>query len=214
MTGSRPADPAAAPGPPDAEPAPPARTRGPGPRRLRALLIGSVIAAALAVFLFVGLGSSSGGGSEAPAAVGSTAPDFTLPSLNGGTPVQLDGVGRARHHPVVLNFFASWCIPCQQETPLLAQAADTARAHGSTVQFLGVDSLDQKANAVPFVQHAGVTYPVVTDNGRVSSGLYELYGLPQTFFIDADGKVIGHVSGPVKQPQLDRWLHRLAGASA
>jgi cytochrome c biogenesis protein CcmG/thiol:disulfide interchange protein DsbE len=214
MPGSRSADPATAPDPPDAEPPAPPPTRGPSPRRLRALLIGSVIAVALAVFLFVGLGSDSGGGSKSPAAVGSTAPDFTLPALTGGTPVHLDGVGQARHHPVVLNFFASWCIPCQQETPLLAQAADTARAHGSTVQFLGVDSLDQKANAVPFVQKAGVTYPVVTDNGRVSSGLYQLYGLPQTFFIDADGTVIGHVSGPVKAAQLDRWLHRLAGASA
>ena len=214
MAGSRPSDPGTTSGPPDAGPSAPVRPRGRGPARLRALLIGSVIAAALAVFLFVGLGSDSGGGSQAPAAVGSAAPDFTLPSLTGGPPVQLDGVGKARHHPVVLNFFASWCVPCQQETPLLAKAADAARAHGSTVQFLGVDSLDQTANAVPFVEHAGVTYPVVTDNGRVSSGLYELYGLPQTFFIDADGTVIGHVSGPVKQPQLDRWLHRLGGASA
>jgi cytochrome c biogenesis protein CcmG, thiol:disulfide interchange protein DsbE len=214
MTGPPSADPVTAPDPAEPEPSPPVRSRGLGPRRLRALLIGSVIAAALAVFLFVGLGSDSGGGSQSPAAIGSTAPDFTLPSLNGGAPVNLDGVGRDRHHPVVLNFFASWCVPCQQETPLLAKAADAARAHGSTVQFLGVDSLDQTANAVTFVQHAGVTYPVVTDNGRVSSGLYQLYGLPQTFFIDADGTVVGHVSGPVKQAQLDRWLHRLAGASA
>ena len=125
MAGPRPSDPGTTSGPPDAGPSAPVRPRGRGPGRLRALLIGSVIAAALAVFLFVGLGSDSGGGLQAPAAVGSAAPDFTLPSLTGGPPVQLDGVGKARHHPVVLNFFASWCVPCQQETPLLAKAADT-----------------------------------------------------------------------------------------
>jgi cytochrome c biogenesis protein CcmG/thiol:disulfide interchange protein DsbE len=171
----------------------------------------------VAVFLFVGLGRSSGTGSSGSSpvpGVGSTAPNFSIPALAGGARVDLDALGRDRHHPVVLNFFASWCVPCQQETPLLARTAATERARHSTVQFIGVDALDQNASAAPFVQKAGVTYPVGTDNaGKVSGGLYALFSLPQTYFIDADGTVVGHVQGPVKQAQLDQWLHRLAGAA-
>ena len=198
---------------PSDTPAPPP---APGPRRLRSLLIGSVIAAVVAVFLFVGLNHSSGRGSSGSGplvGVGSTAPNFSIPSLAGGARVDLDALGRDRHRPVVLNFFASWCGPCQQETPLLARTAATERARHSTVQFIGVDALDQRSNAVPFVEKAGVTYPVGTDNGKVSGGLYALFGLPQTYFINAEGTVIGHVQGAVKPAQLDQWLHRLAGSA-
>ena len=57
-----------------------------------------------------------------------------------------------------------------------------------------MDTLDPKSSAIPFVQKAGITYPVGTDDGQVSSGLYGIYGDPQTFFIDAKGTVIGHVA--------------------
>jgi cytochrome c biogenesis protein CcmG/thiol:disulfide interchange protein DsbE len=213
--GERQAPPADGGGPP----APPAATPTPsptGPRRLRSLVIGCVIAAALAIILFVGLGPKSGTGpSSGPVvAVGDAAPAFTLPSLTGGTPVSLDGLGRDRHHPVVLNFFASWCGPCQKETPLLARTAAGEQARGSTVQFIGVDTADKPSNALPFVQKAGITYPVGVDfSTQVTSGVYGLYGDPQTFFIDSSGKVVGHVLGPLSQGQLDQWLHRLGGSS-
>jgi cytochrome c biogenesis protein CcmG/thiol:disulfide interchange protein DsbE len=212
--GGRPAPPpdgGGPPAPPAATPTPPPR-----PRRLRSLIIGCVIAAALALVLFVGLGTKSGTGSSSGplVAVGDAAPAFTLPSLTGGTPVSLDGLGRGRHHPVVLNFFASWCEPCQKETPLLARTAAAEQAKGSTVQFIGVDTADKPSNALPFVEKAGITYPVGVDfSTQVSSGLYGLYGDPQTFFIDSSGKVAGHVLGPLSQGQLDQWLHRLAGVS-
>jgi cytochrome c biogenesis protein CcmG, thiol:disulfide interchange protein DsbE len=179
--------------------------------------IGSVIAAALAVFLFVGLGADRGGsgpGSGPVVGVGSVAPGFSLPSLTGGKPVNLDGLGSDRQRPVVLNFFASWCVPCQKETPLLARTADAERAKGSPVQFVGVDVADSPANAIPFVRGAGITYPVGTDADlRVTSGLYGLNGEPNTFFIDASGHVIGHKIGALDQTELQQWLHRLAGSA-
>jgi cytochrome c biogenesis protein CcmG, thiol:disulfide interchange protein DsbE len=176
-------------------------------------VIGSVIALVLAVGLFVGLRPSSGSGSGSDAgpvvSVGSQAPTFTLPSLTGGVAVDLDALGKDRHRPVILNFFASWCGPCDLETPLLARTAAEEKAHGSTIQFVGVDSLDKPSNAVPFVKKAGITYPVGSDNGQVSSGLYALEGFPQTFFISPDGTVLGEVSGAVTQAQLQSWIQRL-----
>jgi len=187
----------------------------PPPRRLRALLIGTVIAAVLAVFLFVGLGTGSGGsgsGSGPLVGVGSLAPGFTLPSVTGGKPVDLAALGSDRHRPVVLNFFASWCAPCQKETPLLARTADAERTKGSSVQFVGVDVADPPSDAVPFVEHSGITYPVAADAAlRVTTSLYGLNGEPNTFFIDGTGHVLGHVIGAVTAAQLEGWLHRLTG---
>jgi cytochrome c biogenesis protein CcmG/thiol:disulfide interchange protein DsbE len=166
----------------------------------------------LAVVLFVGLSpTSSPGSNPGPAGIGSAAPDFTLPSLTGGPEVNLYALGKQRHRPVVLNFFASWCQPCREETPLLARTADAEQAKGSEIQFIGVDTLDPASSAIPFVQKAGIRYPVVTDDGRVSTGLYGIYGDPQTFFIGAGGKVIGHVRGALKPVELAQWLKRLGG---
>jgi cytochrome c biogenesis protein CcmG/thiol:disulfide interchange protein DsbE len=197
---------------PEVAPSPLPRPR---PRRLRALLIGTTLAAALAVFLFVGLRSGSPGGSSTDAVVpiGSVAPDFTLPSLGGEGSVRLDALGMARHRPVVLNFFASWCEPCQEETPLLAETAASAAAEGSSVQFVGVDVADKTTDAVAFVHKSGLEYPIGADRtAKVASVTYGLNGQPQTFFIDATGHVVGHVIGAVTAPVLQHWLHRLAGS--
>jgi cytochrome c biogenesis protein CcmG/thiol:disulfide interchange protein DsbE len=176
-----------------------------------------VIAIALAVFLFVGLGTSHSGssGSGPLVGVGSRAPGFSLPSLDGGAPVDLAALGVDAHRPVVLNFFASWCIPCRTETPLLARTAAAEQAKGSKVQFIGVDVNDVHSSAVAFVQKSGITYPVAVDRTfAVASGKYGLYGLPQTFYIDASGTVIGHTIGAVKSStELEGWLHRLNGVA-
>jgi cytochrome c biogenesis protein CcmG/thiol:disulfide interchange protein DsbE len=114
---------------------------------------------------------------------------------------------------VVLNFFASWCIPCQKETPLLARTAAAEQAKGSSVQFVGVDVAEEPSAGLAFVDRSGITYPVGSDTTlRVTSALYGLNGQPNTFFIDASGHVIGHVIGGVSATELNQWLHRLAGA--
>ena len=203
---------------PDPTPDPtPTQTRP--PRRLRAFVVGVVLAAALAVFLFVGLGTTTtggkGSGTGGVVPVGTSAPNFSLPSVVGGPPVVLDALGVSRHHPVVLNFFASWCVPCRTETPMVATTAAAAQAKGSVIQFVGVDAADPPADAVPFIQQSGITYPVAQDADlRVTAGLYGLNAEPNTFFIDESGVVVGHVIGPVTQAQLDGWIHRLAGGGS
>lgn len=201
--------------PPTAIPDGSAATAGPPPRRkprrLRAFLIGVVLAAVLAAVLFVGLGStSSHTGGVVP--VGSQAPDFTLPAVVGGGHVNLFALGVDHHHPVVLNFFASWCIPCRKETPMIAATARAEQAKGSVLQFVGVDAADPPADAVPFIQQAGITYPVAQDADlQVTAGDYGLDAEPNTFFINESGTVVGHVIGPVTKTQLDGWIHRLVG---
>jgi len=204
-------------GPPDHRPpqVPVGTAPAAPPRRLRAFVVGLVLAAVLAVLLFVGLGSTSpssgtAGGGVVP--IGTMAPDFTLPAVAGGAPVHLAAVGRSRHHPVILNFFASWCVPCQQETPLLASTAATEQAKGSVLQFVGVDVGEQVSAALPFITKAGITYPVGQDADiQVAGALYGLNGEPQTFFIDESGVVVGHAAGPLKKAQLVGWVHRLTG---
>lgn len=176
-----------------------------------------MLAAALAVFLFVVLGttSSSGknGGTGGVVAVGSTAPNFTLPSVLAGAPVNLYALGKHRNHPVVLNFFASWCVPCQQETPLLARTAQAEQAKGSVLQFVGVDAADKPSDALPFIHQAGITYPVGQDADlRVTANLYGLFAEPNTFFIDESGTVIGHHQGALTEAILDSWIHKLVGS--
>jgi len=211
LTPPDPAEPV--PDPPSAAPppAPPTRTR---PRRLRAFLIGVVLAGVLAVFLFVVLGttSSTGTGTGGVVPVGSTAPNFRLPSVTTGLPVVLDDLGVHRHHPVVLNFFASWCVPCQKETPLFGATASAEQAKGSVIQFVGVDAQDPPSNAIPFINQSGVTYPVGQDADlRVTASVYGLNAEPNTFFIDESGTVVGHIIGPVSKAELDAWVHRLTG---
>lgn len=198
---------------PPVAPTPSAPAASRRPRMVRSLAIGSVIAVALAVFLLVGLRPNSSKGSPGPLVpVGSQAPGFSLPPLTGSVPVDLDALGKDAHHPVVLNFFASWCIPCQKETPLLAKAAAAEQAKGGPVRFVGIDVNDPTANAVTFVQKAGITYPVGVDQTfRVTSGLYGLYGLPQTYFIGSDGKVLAHTIGAVDAADLRSWMKKLGG---
>jgi cytochrome c biogenesis protein CcmG/thiol:disulfide interchange protein DsbE len=177
----------------------------------RSLLIGSVIGVGVAVLLVVALGSKPATGSAGPAVpIGSQAPDFSLPPLTGSLPVDLDSLGEHLHRPVILNFFASWCDPCQKETPLLAKAAVAEQANGGAVQFVGVDVNDRPTDALPFVRMAGITYPVGADQTfHVTSDLYGLDGLPQTFFISSDGKVLGHTIGAIDAVDLQAWMKKL-----
>ena len=125
-------------------------------------------------------------------------------------------LGRDRHRPVVLNFFASWCVPCQQETPLLATTADGRAGQGlARCSSSGSTWPTRPPNAVAFVQQAGITYPVGADatpaGGR--RPLRAERGAATPSSSTASGQVVGHVIGRGRPaPSWTSWLHRLNGS--
>jgi cytochrome c biogenesis protein CcmG/thiol:disulfide interchange protein DsbE len=127
---------------------------------------------------------------------GSRAPDFTAPLLGGGGSVTLSSL---RGKPVVLNFWASWCLPCKDEAPLLRRAHAT---YGSKVRFLGVDERDALTAAMAFERDNRIEYPSARDEGFHIYDDYGLTGQPESFFIDQNGVIVSHVAGPLSRQQL------------
>ena len=134
-----------------------------------------------------------------------SAPDFTLSNLDGKGTLTLSSL---RGKPVVLNFWASWCNPCKEETPLLERG--WKRWRGKGVVFVGLDAKDFRGDARAFVRRFGVTYPTVYDGKGSMVGRYGVTGFPETFFIDANGRVVYRIAGPVvDDAELDAAVRRI-----
>lgn len=145
------------------------------------------------------------------------APTFDLPVIwdrTGLWPLAIRGAvddGRVslvelRGYPVVLNFWASWCIPCKEEAPYFAAAA---RAHRGKVVFLGLDVQDLVPDARKFLRDLDVPYVSVRDGGPKSYSAYGLTGVPETYFIDARGRAVGHAVGAVSRRELNESIAAL-----
>ena len=150
--------------------------------------------------LFVGLMTFGLVSKGSAPRVGDEAPSFEGPLLEGGGTLALaDLKGR----PVFINFWASWCIPCKDEAPLLRRAE---RIYGDEVAFVGINIRDGRDDALAFAEEYGIDYPHVRDE---SLKIYEDYGLtgqPESFFLDRDGRVVEHVAGPVDEAGLMQAL--------
>jgi cytochrome c biogenesis protein CcmG, thiol:disulfide interchange protein DsbE len=119
-------------------------------------------------------------------------PALTLPCLGGGRNVDLAGL----RGPLLLNFWAQYCGPCQQESPLLQKLASAS--HGS-VKVLGVDFIDPRpAAALGFAKSHGLTYPQIADPAEAAKGPLRISGLPYTFFVDAEGAITYTQIGPIQ----------------
>jgi cytochrome c biogenesis protein CcmG/thiol:disulfide interchange protein DsbE len=139
--------------------------------------------------------------------VGDAAPDFEAPLLEGeGTLALADLEGK----PVVLNFWASWCVPCKDEAPMLSRAAET---YGDRVEFVGVDVRDARSDALAFVEAEGLDYVHVRDEDETIYRDFGLTGQPETFFIDAEGVIVEHVNGPLPEDALDQLIETLVARS-
>jgi cytochrome c biogenesis protein CcmG, thiol:disulfide interchange protein DsbE len=109
-------------------------------------------------------------------------------------------LAQLRGTPVVLNFWASWCDPCRAEAPVLQRTWSRERARG--VLFLGLNMQDITDDAHAFTRAASVTYPSLRDRSNGVAHRWGVTGLPETFFVSAQGRVVGHVIGAVSPAQL------------
>jgi cytochrome c biogenesis protein CcmG/thiol:disulfide interchange protein DsbE len=127
--------------------------------------------------------------------IGRTAPSFALSSFDGGT----SGLEQLRGKAIVLNFWASWCFPaCFEEAPALEAAWRAYKDRG--VMVIGVDIQDREADAKAFIERFKLSFPNGQDpQGRISID-YGVYGVPETFFINREGKIhYKHVGALTKQ---------------
>jgi cytochrome c biogenesis protein CcmG/thiol:disulfide interchange protein DsbE len=172
------------------------------PRSLnaRVLLVGLAVVAPLVAVLLLNLGRN-------PHVIGSplvgrAAPDFTLQPLDGGAPVTLASL---RGRPVVLNFWATWCVPCFQEHPVLVSAA---RAFGERARFIGVIYEDSEEQVRGFLARQGSAYPSLVDPGSRTAIAFGVFGVPETYFIDAEGRIAAKHIGPLDAESLAAKLRQ------
>jgi cytochrome c biogenesis protein CcmG/thiol:disulfide interchange protein DsbE len=157
----------------------------------------AVIGAFLGIFaLTVGREPTAGASSY----VGRTAPAFSLERLDGGH-LSLDEL---RGRPVVLNFWASWCLPCREEAALLTKLAADHADRG--VAVIGVVYQDDATSAADFMRRYGQTYPGLIDPSGRTAIDYGVFGIPETYFIDAGGVIRARQFGPLVAAELDSTM--------
>jgi len=105
--------------------------------------------------------------------------------------------------PVLLNFWASWCVPCGREAPRLNASA---AAHRGEVVFLGIDVKDFSSDARKFLRKHDVNYVSVRDGGGKVYADYGLTGLPETYFLDSEGRLVAHVLGEISRDQIENGV--------
>ena len=129
--------------------------------------------------------------------IGKPAPAFTLQRLDGSGEVTLAALsGKV----VVVNFFASWCLPCIQENPALVRVYERYRA--SDVVMLGVNYQESRDNGLAYAQRMGLNWTTVADDDGRMALSYGVFGPPETFFIGPDGVIAGRHIGPIDEETL------------
>lgn len=134
------------------------------------------------------------------------AADFTVENLSGGEVKLSDYKGK----PIVLNFWASWCGPCKNEMPIFQKSFEE---YGKDVQFLMVNLTDgqreSKEDAKSYIDEAGYTFPVFYDTASDAQKLYSIVSIPQTFFINADGKIAAYCQGAISDARLKSGIEEI-----
>jgi cytochrome c biogenesis protein CcmG, thiol:disulfide interchange protein DsbE len=168
----------------------------------RARLVLQGVAVGLVVLLFAllvwKLASSSGGDLAAKANRGDepSAPGFTLPRLDRDGTLTLASL---RGKAVVLNFWASWCIPCKDEAPYLEQVWRSNRGDGLVV--LGLDAKDFRGDARNFARRYDITFPLLYDGPGHVLPSYGVTGFPETYVLDREGRVVQAFVGAINSDE-------------
>jgi thiol-disulfide isomerase/thioredoxin len=166
------------------------------------LLLLAVAVVTTAVIAIVARGSQPG---SAGIERGKAVPPITGTTLDG----KAFDLASLRGHPVLINFWGPSCIPCREETPLLATLAARHAADGFVV--VGVLTDDPVEPARLFAAQYGATWPTVIDPGAVLKAAYHVVGRPQSFYVDRDGIYRDYQIGPVTDADFERKYATIAG---
>ncbi|MEK6276959.1 MAG: TlpA disulfide reductase family protein [Actinomycetota bacterium] len=159
----------------------------------------AVFCAVLAVVGLLGFGLLSKGGASVD--VGDPVPEGPLPRLDGnGTGTVADYRGRW----VLVNFWASWCDPCREESPALQRFHQRHRDQHFTV--LGIDTRDLSVDGRAFVERYGLTYPQLRDGDGERARDFGTTGVPESFLVDPQGRLALLRRGPVDERYLERYV--------
>lgn len=169
------------------------------------LVLGGMVVAPLLAILVLNMGRDPR--RIATPMVGRPAPPFALKEAGTGKTVSLVGL---RGKPVVVNFWASWCPPCLEEHPALLDAA--RRANGA-VHFVGVAYEDSEDSILGYLRRQGAAYPTLLDPGSRTAIAYGVFGVPETFFLDASGVVAAKFVGPLSAEALAAHVAKAQGAA-
>ena len=140
--------------------------------------------------------------------IGVLAPDFSLKNQAGQT-VKLSSF---QGKPVLLNFWATWCGPCQSEMPSLEALYQKYKDKNFVVLGVSLDE-DGWPAIQEFLKQVPVTFPILNDNGETISELYHTFRIPESYLIDASGKISDKIVGPqdYTQPIFSEKIERLIG---
>ena len=145
-----------------------------------------------------------------PQLIGQPAPDFTLPlfeGYDGGLGQSTFTLSEMRGRVVLINFFASWCIPCEEEAPELEAAYRAYKDRG--VIFLGIAWADNDADAVNYLKRFNITFANGPDRGTKIGPKYHITGVPETFIVDQQGNVAFFKPSPTTQQELGAEFEKL-----
>ena len=183
-----------------------------------------VVAAALALLVWAMLAAGSGRNLVEQVAAGKkpAAPGFNLgvlwphsetwpPPLRAAIADGKLDLRELRGHPVAVNFWASWCVPCRQEAPILHASA---LRHRGQVVFVGVDVKDLTGHARGFARKYKLNYVSVRDgSGAKTWNSYGLTGVPETYFLNAKGRIVAHIPGAVSAQTLEEGIATITRVS-
>ncbi len=131
--------------------------------------------------------------------VGAQAPDFDLPTPDGGRLRLRDLRGKA----VLVNFWATWCSPCRAEMPTMQAVYDQYKDQGFTI--VGINMREPAGVLPPFLRELGISFPAVLDDGSTAQA-YQVINIPASFFIDPDGIIRARYLGPMSRAVMDASL--------
>jgi cytochrome c biogenesis protein CcmG/thiol:disulfide interchange protein DsbE len=153
-------------------------------------------------------GLSTNNTSGEAAVVQTSPPGFTLPLYDGGTISLSDLRGKV----VMLDFWASWCVPCRVEAPEVERTWQRYKDRG--VVFIGIDTWDKEQDARDFIAQFQPTYPVGPDPRGSIAIDYGVTGIPEKYFIGRDGRIVRKLIGPMTVDRLSAVLDQLLAAPA